>query len=109
MAARAVQPQPPDVRREHLAVALASQMLADEVLQLLPDDRALGLPQHQSLAHLLVDGEEPELRTEEAVVALLGLLEHLHVVFKLLLVEEGGAVDARELLARRVAAPVGAG
>ena len=59
--AGAVQVQPADVRGEDLAVALAAQVLADEVLQLLADDRALGLPEDQALADRLVDGEQPQL------------------------------------------------
>jgi len=101
--------QPSDVRREHLAIPLPPEVLADEVLKLLADHRPLGLPQHQPLPHLLVDGKQSQRRPQHPVVALLRLLQHLQVVVELLAVEEGGAVDAGELVARRVAAPVGSG
>ena len=64
-----------DVRREDLRVALLAQLLADEVLQLLADDRAVGGPEDQALADVLVDDEELQVAAELAVVALLGLLE----------------------------------
>src|SRR5438445_6899735 len=47
--------------------------------------------------------------SEHAVVALLGLLKLGQVGVEVLLAEEGGAVEALELLARRVVLPVGAG
>ena len=57
----------------------------------------------------LGEREQPELRAEPAVVARLGLLEALEVLLEVLLLEERGAVDAREHRAVGVAAPVGAG
>src|SRR2546423_10932934 len=53
--------------------------------------------------------EEGKLRAKRAMVALLGFLDHLQMLFELCLVEEGRAVDAGELLAIAVAAPVCAG
>ena len=99
MAAGLVQLEPADVRREDLLVSLPPQVLADEVLQLDADFRALGLPEHQALADFVVDGEQPKLRAEHAVVALLGFFELLQVLVELLLVEERGAVDALEAVA----------
>jgi hypothetical protein len=81
-------------------------VLADEVLQLRPDNRALGLPQHQPLPNRIIDGEQPELRAEEPVVALLRLFELVEVLVELLLVEERGAVDALEFVGAHVAVPV---
>src|SRR4029078_10456381 len=53
--------------------------------------------------------EQVELRPEAAVVALAGLLELRQVLLEVGLVVEGGAVDARQLRLRHVAAPVRAG
>ena len=56
-----------------------------------------------------LDAEEVELLAELAVVALLGLFELVEVVVEVLGGEEGGAVDALQLLVVLVALPVGAG
>src|SRR5205814_8272579 len=53
--------------------------------------------------------KKSKLRAEVAMIALLRLLDHPQVFIELFLVEERGAVDARELLAIAVAAPVCAG
>ncbi len=53
--------------------------------------------------------EEVELLAEDAVVAGLDLFELLEVGVEIFGVEEGGAVDALELLIVLVAEPVGAG
>src|SRR5579884_753831 len=58
---------------------------------------------------MLVEVEEIELRAEMAVVAAARLLYALEVCVEILPRVEGGAVDARELRLRGVAAPVGAG
>ncbi|MEM6257941.1 MAG: hypothetical protein AAGI37_06465 [Planctomycetota bacterium] len=41
-------------------------MLDDELDQLIADDRALGLSEHQALAGLVVDGIQPELLANDA-------------------------------------------
>jgi hypothetical protein len=101
-----VEAESADVRGEDLLIPLAAEVFADEVLQLLADDRALGLPEDQALADLIVDGEEAELRADDAMVALFGFLDLLEVLVELLLVEEGGAVDALEAVGADVAVPV---
>ena len=53
--------------------------------------------------------EEVELRPELAVVALLGLLDHVQVGVELVLLRPRGAIDTLQHLVLRVAAPVGAG
>src|SRR5207244_2983226 len=54
------------------------------------------------------EGEQPELASELAVVARLGLLDALEMLLQVGLGEEARAVDAREHRPRGVAAPVGA-
>ena len=86
-----------DVRREDLRVALLAQLFADEVLQLLTHDRALGHPEDEALADLLVDGEEAEFAAQLAMVALLRFLELREVGVQFFLGREGGAVEALKL------------
>jgi hypothetical protein len=57
----------------------------------------------------LVDVEEVELAAELAMVALLGLLEHVQIALQLVLGRPRRAVDALQHLVLRVAAPVRAG
>jgi len=73
-----------DVRGEDLRVALLAQLLADEVLQLLADDRAVGRPQDEPLADVVVDDEEPLVAPDRAVVAQPRLLALLKVGRQLL-------------------------
>ena len=56
-----------------------------------------------------LDAEEVELLAQLAVVALLGLFHLFEIGFQILRREEGGAVDALQLLVVLVALPVGAG
>ena len=58
---------------------------------------------------MLVEVEQVEFAAELAVVALLGLLEHLQVLLQFVLRRPGRAVDALQHLVAVVAAPVGAG
>ena len=109
MAGRLVELELADVGREHLRVALLAQLLADEALQLLPDDGAVGRPQDQALADVLVDDEELQVPAELAVVAVLGLLHPVQVLGQLLPGGERGSVDPLELLVLLVAAVVGPG
>src|SRR5262249_53031815 len=73
------------------------------------DGSPLRHPQDEAAADLLADGEQLELLAEQAVVALLGLFELVQVAVEVLLAEEGGAIEALELLAVGVVLPVSAG
>ena len=84
-------------------------MFADEFLKLDADFRTLGFPEHQTLAHLVIDRIQTQLRAKHAMIALLGFFKAIDMFVELLLVEEGRAVDAGELLAFAVTAPVGPG
>ena len=65
-----------------------------------------GCQRTRARTHFVLDREEVEALTQNAVVALLRLLQAVQVLSQVLLVEEGGAVDALEHLAALVAAPV---
>ena len=109
VAAGAIQLQPADVRRVHRLIAALEQFVLDEGLQQAAHDRPLRHPQDQAAADRLADGEQLELLAEHAVVALLRLFDLVQVGVEVLLAEEGGAVEALELLAAGVVLPVGAG
>ena len=98
-----------DVWREDLRVALLAELAADEVLQLLADDRAVGRPEDEALADVFVDVEKLQFLAEFAVVAGLGLLGALEVLREFFLGRKRGAVDALELLVFLVAAVIRAG
>ncbi len=69
--------------------------------------RTVRVPEHQPAARLVLDVEQVQRLAQLAVVALLGLLELLQVRVQVLLLEEGGAVDALQHGLVGVAAPVG--
>ena len=71
--------------------------------------RALGLPENQPRADLIVDGEEFQFLAQPAMIALFRLLQVVQILFQRLLVEKGGAVDPLQYVVVLVAAPVGAG
>ena len=111
------QPQWPEVshsalvehlRRVDLLIALlveAAAHVADQALEHLP---ALGVPEHDARP-LLLEMEQVHLAAEPAMVALLGLLQHVEIGVELRLVGPGRAVDARQHRVVAVAAPIGAG
>ena len=98
-----------DVRRDHLLVAVALLDLGQHVLQAVAQRGTLGQPQGQTLAHILREGKQLHLLADLAVVALLGLLEQHQVLVEHLLLGEGDTVNARQLRAGLVTAPVGTG
>ena len=98
-----------DVRREDLRVALFAKLAADEVLQLLANNRAVGRPEDQALADIFVDMEELQIAAEFSVVARFGLFLAFEVLVEFFARGKGGAVDALELLVFLVAAVICAG
>ena len=88
-----------------LDVAGRALALADVVDQPLEEPLALGVPEHRS-RRLVLEVEEVHLAPELAVVASLGLLEHVQVGLELFLARPRGAVDPLEHLVAGVAAPV---
>ena len=98
-----------DVRGEDELVAVFDEGLLEEVLDDVAHPSPVGVPEDQAGADLLLDGEEVEALAEDAVVALLRLLEAVEVGPEVLTGEERGAVDPLEHLAAFVAAPVCAG
>ena len=100
---------PVHVRRRHEDVVPPVQLLAEELLDLAPDDRAARVPEDQPGAGLLVDRDQVEVLAEAAVVPLLGLFEPRQMRLELGLGGEGGAVDPPERLVLLAPEPVGRG
>ena len=100
--------RPPDVGGEEDVVAAGPVALPPVLLDDGPDPGALGVPEDEPAAEVVVGAEEVELGAEPAMVALLGLLEHAEMVLELLLGGEDGPVDPLHLRAVLVALPVGA-
>ena len=98
-----------DVRGVDERVARLLVPLARVRLHLPADDAALGVEHRQAGADLLGEGEQVELGAELAVVAALGLLQHLQVVVLRGARLPRGAVDPLELRVLLAAAPVRAG
>ena len=107
VARRAEEVEPADVWRKHRGIALATQVFADELLQFIANDRALGFPEDQALPDDFVDGEEPELGADDTVIALLGFFLLRQVGVEISLREKCCAVDALEAIALDIAMPVG--
>ena len=84
-------------------------LVAPEVLDGLPDERAPRVPQDQSASRFLGDGEQVKVLAELPVVAPFDLLKPGDILVKLILRRERDAVDALEHLVLLAAAPVGAG
>src|SRR5439155_4154832 len=97
-----------DVRRRDDLIAPLQVDVAREVLEDLPNDSALRVPDDETGAELRRKREQVELASELAVVAALGLLEAVEVVLQLLFRRPRRPVDALQLRALLVAAPVGA-
>ena len=87
-----------ELRRVDLLEAGGGLAAADVVLQRLEQRPAVRMPEHRA-RRLLLEMEQVHLAAELAVVALLGFLDLLEVGVELLLLGEGGAVDARQHLA----------
>ena len=92
---------------QQIAVLLLDVL--DPALQDLDDARALGQQNGQTLTQRINGREVFELAAELVVIALLGFLNGGQIGVQLVLLGEGGAVDALEHLAVGVAPPVSAG
>src|SRR4029450_4188850 len=94
---------------DHPLVAQPALGLPGPLLQLVPDDGAVGQPQRQPLADLPAEGEQLQVGADAPVVAPGRLLELAQVRLQLLAPGPGGPVDPLELRGPLAAAPVGGG
>ena len=97
-----------DDRRLDLLVAVAAMDIAPVIDELIADDHAVRMEEREARAFLM-QAEEVELLAELAVIALLGLLEHVQVRIEVSLLLEGRAVDALQHLVVLITAPVSTG
>src|SRR3989449_7228660 len=81
---------PRHVRRVHELVAALEDRVLDEAPQLELQHRALGVPEDESRPDVLLDRVQVELLAEQAVVALLRLLEPPEVRLEVVLREPRG-------------------
>ncbi len=95
-------------RGAHFLVAVIDELLPHVLLDLLPHDPALGVPEHHA-RRLLLHVQQVELLRQFSVVALLGLFQAVQVSLEIFLLRPRRAVDALQHRVLRVAAPVGAG
>ena len=98
-----------DVRRGDELVAPPPVLVLPEILQDLPHDGAVRVPEDEPRPGGFLDAEQIERRPEPAMVALFGLFEQSQVLLELLLGREGRAVDPLQLLVLLGTLPVGAG
>ena len=95
-----------DVRGVDELVAGLAVLAARVVLELAPDDAALGVEHRQAGTDFVGEAEQVQLGAELAVVAALRLLDQLQVRVERLLRLPRGAVDALQAGVVLVAAPV---
>src|SRR5665213_1104357 len=98
VAASAIKLQPADVRRVDRLIAALYQFVLDERLQQTAHNRPARHPQDQTAAGRVANGEQLELFAQNAVVALLRLLDLMQMSVEFLLAEEGRGVEALKLL-----------
>ena len=96
-----------DERRGDLHVAGLVVDLAPVVQQRVLKDHAVGQEEREA-GGLVAHHKEVHFAADLAMVALLGLLQHVHMLVELFLGGKGDAVDAGEHLVVLVALPVGA-
>ena len=95
-------------RRLDLAVTGLVENVPHVLLDLLPDNPTLGMPEHHA-RRLFLHVEQVELLAQPPVVALFGFLEHVQIGVLLVLLRPGSAVDPLQHFVLCIAAPVGAG
>ena len=92
-------------RRLDLAVAAVGVLAPPQLLEPVPDDHAVRLPERRA-GRQLAEQEEVELLAELAVVACAGLLEHLQVVLEVLLRPVGSAKNLIGIISEALTIPI---
>ena len=91
----------------HEVVAAPDALFAHPVFHDLADEPALRVPEDEARTCDLLNREQVELLAQHAMVAGLDLFQTREVRLQVLVVEEGGSVDALKLLVLLIAEPVG--
>ena len=95
-----------DVRCVDQVVAVSHNKILLEALDFAANDRAVGVPQDETLPDSLIRAEEVEGLPQSAVVTTFGLFQTVEMFVQIALTEEGCSVDALEHLAVFVTSPV---
>ena len=103
-----VQFQITDVRSDHFLITTLLLFITEEGFKATAQGGSIRQPHGQAPSHHWRDGIDFQLLAQLTVIPLFGLLTLMQKLFQHLLLGEGYAVDARELLARYIATPVGA-
>ena len=98
-----------DMRGIEQFVIVSIMLILPVVFDEPPEERPLGLPEDQARADLVLGGEQLHLFAQPSVIAFFGLFQGGEVFFQVLLVKEGGPVDALQDIPFFIAPPVGAG
>ena len=96
-----------DLRAAHFLVAAVAIYAPHVLLNFLPDDPAVRMPEHQA-GRLVLQVEQVHLLAEFAVIAFLGLFQHVQIGVEIFLPGPGRTIDTLQLFIAMVAAPVGA-
>ena len=97
-----------NMRRHNLLITISFLNLFQIILKAKTDGCAFRQPDWQTFAHHIAEHKQLHFLADLAVVAFLGLLEKNKILVQKFLLREGDGVDAGELLALLVAAPVSA-
>ena len=97
-----------ELRRVDFDIAGVGLPAADVILQRLEQRPTLRVPEHRA-GRLLLEVKQIHFAAKLSMVALFRLLDLLQVGVELVLFGKCGAVDARQHLAARIAAPIGTG
>ena len=95
-----------NLRRIYLDIAARILLATHVILQLGVNPPAVGMPEHLT-GGLFLHMEQVHFTTQFAVIALGGLFQHMQVLFQVIAVLEGHAIDALQHRVLAVAAPIG--
>ena len=98
-----------DMWRVDEVVAALEEFIAEPVLDNLSNEAALGMPENEAWAGLLLDAEEIELDAQLAMIAALGFFQAMQIFVQLFLREEGHGVNALKLGIAFLPLPISAG
>ena len=97
------------LRALHNGIATFQMLALPEVFQDGAHEHALGQPEDHAGSNVLEKGKEAQFPTELSVIAALGLLHLVEIVFQGFFIRKGSAVDAGKHAVLLIAAPVGSG
>ena len=85
-----------DMRDTNELIATFEIFIAEELLDNIPNDRALGVIVDKTCPRLFVEGEKIQLPAQPAVISLFGFLKVLEIIIHLFLSVERCPIDPRQ-------------